>query len=32
MRDYHQIELRPDQVEKLIEFLSETLATDPGSR
>jgi hypothetical protein len=31
-RDYHQVELRPEQVEELIQFLSETLASDPGDR
>lgn len=30
--DYHQVELRPDQVEQLIRFLTETLASDPGDR
>ena len=27
-----QVELRPDQVERLIEFLSGTLAREPGDR
>jgi len=31
-RDYHQVELRPDQVEELIQFLTETLASNPGDR
>jgi hypothetical protein len=32
LRDYHQVGLRPDQVEQLIQFLTETLARDPGER
>jgi hypothetical protein len=27
-----QVELRPDQVERLIEFLSQTVAREPGDR
>lgn len=27
-----QVELRPDQVERLIEFLSDTVAREPGDR
>lgn len=32
MRDYHQVELRLEQVTELIDFLTETLASNPGSR
>lgn len=32
MRDHQQIELRPEQVEELIAFLSETLAEAPADR
>jgi len=29
---YQQVELRPDQVEELIQFLTETLGSDPADR
>jgi hypothetical protein len=32
MRDHQEIELRPEQVEELIEFLTETLAEPPADR
>jgi hypothetical protein len=30
--EYRQVELRPEQVEELIQFLTETLASDPADQ
>jgi hypothetical protein len=30
--DYHQVELRPEQVKELIQFLTKTLASDAADR